>query len=63
MGNRELLISNLLLLRYCEYHLIVRDGDQWQGFLIARSINTLESFRSYPWGLEAGFYQFGAQER
>jgi hypothetical protein len=47
MGNRELLISNLLLLRSCEYHLIVGDADQWQGFLMARSINTLDSFRSY----------------
>jgi hypothetical protein len=52
MANRELL-TNLLLLRYCEYHLIVRDASQWQGFLIARSINTLDSFRSYAWGLEA----------
>src|SRR4028119_677541 len=55
MGNRELLISHLLLLRYCEYHLIVRDASQWQGFLMARSINTLDSFRSYEWGLEAWF--------
>ena len=55
MGNRELLISNLLLLRYCEYHLIVRDASQWQGFLMARSMNTLDSFRSCEWGLEARF--------
>jgi hypothetical protein len=55
MGNGELLISNLLLLRYCEYPLIVRDADRWQGFLMARSINTLDSFRSCAWGLEARF--------
>src|SRR4028118_2379085 len=55
MGNRELLISHLLLLRYCEYHLIVRDADRWQGFLMARSINTLDSFSSCAWGLKARF--------
>ena len=38
-----------------KYHLIVRDASQWQGFLMTRSINTLDSFRSYAWGLEARF--------
>ncbi len=43
------------MLRYCEYHLIVREADRWQGFLMARSINTLDSFRSCAWVLEARF--------
>ncbi len=63
MGNRELLISNLLLLRYCEYHLIVRDAWQWQGFLMAKSINTLDSSRSYEGGLEARFLRVLRTER
>ena len=45
----------ICLLRYCDYDLIVRDASQWPGFLMARSINTLDSFRSCAWGLEARF--------